>query len=138
MPNTWCPINVRRLRVPHWARLEVAGPDGRRYPARLVRRRVVAACGPVSYAVPIYLVPRRPLVQEERQQLNGLRRLLMFAGYGRTEVARVAKSEATVSTSETAGSLFDLAKPRAARPRSPSSPRLEYAALFSLAVMQGD
>jgi hypothetical protein len=85
----WNPINVRRYRLPAFLRLEVEGPDGSRYPARLAGRKVAGVCGPIARTVPVRLVPRRPLVAREREQAVGMVRILKFAGYTDVELDRV-------------------------------------------------
>ncbi len=78
----WNPIHPARYRLPDYLRLEVLGPGGGRYPARLVGRKVVGACGPIAGTVPIRLVPRRPLAEKERERAVTLRLLLAVGGYG--------------------------------------------------------
>lgn len=71
-----------KRKLPTRTRLEVVGPESRRYPAWIERwtRRVVAVCGEVSLAVPVVIVgPHRPACQRLKEKLErwGYQRVLV-------------------------------------------------------------
>lgn len=73
------------MRLPDGVRVEVAAPlDGRRCPCRVVGRSVVAACGAISDAMPVYVVCA-PAAKEAGEKL--LDRLQRW-GYAKAALER--------------------------------------------------